>query len=332
MRPGLDQPEVRPTANEGVGRRRHGLEADERGPGRREHLGERIAANDLELDAATTAGDDEAGRRHERVVERVLAARPEIGRVVERAGAQRPRCDRDRLARSGGKLAAVEHEPLGHRQLDPPVLAWHVGQTKVGMEPERHRDGEIAGGRERRVDDERVVDERDRHLELVREREGGEQARVGREREPHVETRMIPGRLLAHDVEARTAEQQAVDRQPCVVEVEHTGGRSERHAPAPHRIARAFEPVRPRVQQRDAHRRARAHVRRDAAARVEQLGAVVSQRAPDHPAADDERRLQAPAGRHERPGGEAVDRRLDDAGGRHGRRSQCIIMPRIAIG
>ena len=82
-------------------------------------------------------------------------------------------------------------------------------------------------------------------------------------------------------------------------------------------VAEAVEPVRPRVQQRDAHRGAGARVPRDAAARVEQLVALVPQRAPDHPGRRPRTSPPAFRGRHERARGEAVDRGLDDAGLRH---------------
>ena len=64
---------------------------------------------------------------------------------------------------------------------------------------------------------------------------------------------------------------------------------------SPTRSRGSAEPVRPRVQQRDAHRRAALGVGVDAVAQVEQLRAVRRQRAAEHRQGRYERRLQPPS-------------------------------------
>ena len=61
-------------------------------------------------------------------------------------------------------------------------------------------------------------------------------------------------------------------------------------------VLEAGEPVRPRVQQRDAHRLAALRIGADACVLGEQLIAPMAQRAADHPRAGNERRLQCRLG------------------------------------
>ena len=119
---------------------------------------------------------------------------------------------------------------------------------------------------------------------------------------------------MALDAPARGRAEQAVHRQPVRVAA-HAASRSGSidDLAAGDRAAPGRQPVRPRVQQRDAHRLALRHVGGEAAALAEQLLAPMAQRAADHAGGRHERGLEpAVVRRRQRQRGEALDRPFAD--------------------
>jgi hypothetical protein len=141
-------------------------------------------------------------------------------------------------------------------------------------------DGEASPGEACRVDE--IVRERE-HVEQLGDRVVPSQPR--RQRAPVVGRRrcQLPGHAAADH---------AVDREAAAVDLDQLRVvRNADRAPADPVLERG-EPVRPRVQQRDAHRVAVVLVLGKPALLGEQLVAAVAQRAADHAGARDEGRLE----------------------------------------
>ena len=236
-----------------VGRRRHRLEADGVEVVRREDLRVRIALLEHDLEPAIAACEDErpvAGR--EQVVER----------PVERA---------DGLTLAGRDAALVEQQVLGHRRGDLPFGSRQARQPQVGMVPEADRDAALEG-RDRGLEREPVRRQRRRHLDAVIERKRRQPA-DGLSRDQ-------PRGALLMDSPVSYGRADAVDREPVVV-APHVV--DDDHGLVPEPVGEAAQPVRPRMQQRDPHRRAGALVLLQPLALRQQLLAAVAQRGADHP-------------------------------------------------
>ena len=80
-----------------------------------------------------------------------------------------------------GIMRVVEQQAPPHRCLDVPVAARDAGQLQIGMEAERHRDGDVGRWPQRRARCAASRRALDVERQRVRERKGGEQRRVGAE-------------------------------------------------------------------------------------------------------------------------------------------------------
>ena len=134
---------------------------------------------------------------------------------------------------------------------------------------------------------------------LVRERERRHELRMRGEVQRGADARGVPVLLERDHLPVTAGREHAVDRQPVLVAVhERRAGRQPHVAPVD-RIGEAGQPVRPRVQERDAHDGALLDICAQPRLAVEQLLPLVAQRDAHHPAAGHEGRL------------EIVDRQLD---------------------
>ena len=100
------------------------------------------------------------------------------------------------------------------------------------------------------------------NVDPVRERERGDQRVVRGEVERGREHPAVLGRLVALDAPALHAREQAVHGQAAVVEAQRRRVRVDHDLPAGERETPARQPVRPRIEERDAHRLALARRRR----------------------------------------------------------------------
>src|SRR3954447_1236186 len=267
--------------DERIGGCGHRLEADQVLAGRGEHLGVRVALEELDPERAAAARDRERARalwHHVGVVERA---------VFERAAAE---VRRRVLAR--GDHVLVEHERSVHGQLDLPVRPRRARDDEVGVVAEgdghRHRGGRC----ERRPDGERVVRERDLELEAVGVGEALEALAV--------ELRLGAERVAAIlGLPAQRIRGEPVDRQAVLLDLQQGRVAVELDLLAADAVGEAGEPVGPRGQEGDAEGRAGAGVLVEALALREQLLAAVGQRAAHHPGLWYERGLELARGRAE---------------------------------
>jgi hypothetical protein len=162
------------------------------------------------------------------------------------------------------------------------------------MEAEGDRHGVLAGRGHRRAHGQRAAAHGDVERNAMLEGEGLEQLAMGAEVELATQRPAVGCRAHAP---VRRAAEQAVDRQPVLVARDEPRIGAQAHRGAVDAVLVAREAVGPRVQQRDAHRRAAAGVAVHAGSAPEQLPAAVAQRGADHPGARDEGGVEVSRGR-----------------------------------
>ena len=274
-----------------VDRRRHRLEADDRLIGRREHLRVSVAGRQLDRRPAAAAGDREPRpRRRRRTGRRRCGPRARTPR--RRARRRRRWAGRRRRARAPCGPAARPTSPRARRRAAP-----GTGGTRTTAAPATSRRGHG------RVDG-RASPASSRIASSSRCGKGNTASSSGWAAKSSSAASTTAPRSVTRQSDA-AASAPWIGRQcssPCSSGEARS---SSTFAPAG-LVAPAAEPVRPRVQQRDAEDGAVVDVGLKAAAEPEQLLAAMAQRAPDHPGVGGEARRQVAL-----RGGE-----LDDAAGR----------------
>jgi hypothetical protein len=144
-----------------------------------------------------------------------------------------------------------------------------------GMEPERQRHRHVGRREQRRGDGERRADDRDLHLDPMREGERCEQLGT-------IEVESSEQRRVVGVQDLPRSRLDAVDGQASGVGEDQWRRGVKLDEPIAGLVAEALEPVGPGVQERDAHERPRADVRVDAAPGPQQLLAGVGQRGAEH--------------------------------------------------
>ena len=179
------------------------------------------------------------------------------------------------------------------RERDLPAGARDVRQPQVGVEPERDRDRRAARRVDRGRDPQPLGRQRSRDLQLVRERERGQQLGLGAEVEPGGEPLLV----MCRDPPVRRRVEKTVDREPVLLAVDERRARRQPDVVPAEGVVVAVEPVGPRIQQRHAHHRSGARVGEQPRLAVQQLVAAMAQRYAGHAERGRECRLQR-SGRH----------------------------------
>ena len=165
------------------------------------------------------------------------------------------------------------------------------------MKAEGDGDGRVTRRGDGALDPQDVAAQGDRHRDAMGEREDLEQVRVRGPVELGVEPCHVLVGARARDLPVRAGRDRAVDRQAVRVAVQQGRAAVEAHGALGDGVAPPADPVRPRVQQRDAEHAAAVEIRVEVTEDAEQLHAVMAQRAADHPGPGREARDEA-AARH----------------------------------
>jgi hypothetical protein len=151
------------------------------------------------------------------------------------------------------------------------------------MEAEGDRNRHVAGRHQRRLNGQRSGRNSGLDCQPMWEREGIHQVVVGREVEGGDQHRALRGLLVALDAPTASPGEQAVNRQPVGVQADQLAVVGQIDLPACDREAQLGHPVRPGVEQWDAHGGSLRHVLRQTASLSEQLLATVAEGAAHHP-------------------------------------------------